>query len=113
MTYVLQLLYENAVHFAEVKFLFIITLGGVSRTLALISLYSPPDEHLLALSHTTLVVCRYQGEQVLVVIDVKLILSVVAMIPFPFIVGGHGDQHFMVEKIGLDVIEAVDYEDIE
>ena len=38
------------------------------------------------------------------VIDVRLILSVVAMVPFPFLVDGHKDQYFMIEKIGLDVI---------
>lgn len=35
------------------------------------------------------------------------------MIPFPFLVGGRGDQHFMVEKIGLDVIETIDYNENE
>ena len=40
------------------------------------------------------------------VIDVRSILSVVAMIPFPFCLDGYNNQYFMVEKIGLDVIEA-------
>lgn len=47
------------------------------------------------------------------VINVKLILSIVAMIPFPFLLDGRGDQYFMVEKFGLDVIEANDLEDSE
>ena len=42
------------------------------------------------------------------VIDVKSIISVVAMVPFPFIVGGRGDQFFMIEQIGLDVVETGD-----
>ena len=41
----------------------------------------------------------------LVVINIKSILSVVTMIPFPFVVGGCPNQYFMVEQIGLDVIE--------
>jgi hypothetical protein len=87
--------------------------GDKSRALALVALYSPPDEYLLRLSTDTLVVCRYQGEGALIVIDAKSILSVVAMVPFPFIVGGHGDQFFMIEKIGLDVIETDTFDDNE
>jgi len=52
------------------------------------------------------VVCRYQGEEVLRVIDVKSILSVVAMVPFDFLIDNYGDQYFMIEKVGLDVVEA-------
>lgn len=72
---------------------------------ALVLFYSPPEEYFLQLSHGTLVVCRYQTENVLQVIDIRSILSVVAMIPFPFTVNGHSDYYYMVEKIGLDVID--------
>ena len=41
----------------------------------------------------------------MVVIDIKSILSVVAMVPFPFIVGGRSRQYFMIEQIGLDIVE--------
>ena len=27
------------------------------------------------------------------------------MVPFPFVVGGRGNQYFMIEQIGLDVTE--------
>ena len=80
------------------------------RGLALVSLYSPPNEHMAAVSHNSLVVCVYNGEEVLLVIDVKAILSVVAMIPFKYTIDGQGNYHFMVEKIGLDVLE-VDTQD--
>ena len=83
------------------------TVRGVSRALALVSVYSAPDQYLLEHSHTTLLVCRYRGEALLV-IDVKSILAIVAMVPFPFQVGGHINQHFVVEKIGLDVVEVDD-----
>ena len=49
--------------------------------------------------------CGYQGEACIAVINVKSILSVVAMVPFPFFVGGRRNQHFMIEQIGLDVTE--------
>lgn len=77
----------------------------------MVSLYSPPDERLFQLTHGTLIVCEYQSEQALIVINVKSILSVVAMIPFPFIAGGNENQYFTIEKIGLDVIDTEDPED--
>ena len=46
--------------------------------------------------------CGHQGDSN---INVKLILSVVAMVPFPFIIGGCNNQYFMIEQIGLDVVE--------
>ena len=75
------------------------------------SLYSPPNEYLLQKSHTTLAVCRYPDEGALVVIDAKSILSVVAMIPFNFLIDNNSDQYFMIEQVGLDVVEADDPED--
>ena len=47
------------------------------------------------------------------VVDVESILSIVAMAPFPFRVDGHGGQYFLIEKIGLDVVEADPVEDNE
>jgi len=76
-------------------------------------MYSPPSEHLLRLSENTLIVCRYRGDAALVVIDVKSILSVVAMIPFPFTIDGDGDQYFMIEHVGLDVVDVDAEEDSE
>jgi len=87
--------------------------GDALRAFALVSLYSPPDEYLLRCSYTTLVVCMYRGEGALMVVDAKSILSVVAMVPFPFLLNGRGDQYFMIEKVGLDVIEADNLEDDE
>ena len=43
----------------------------------------------------------------------RSILSVVAMIPIPLLLDGYNNQYFMVEKIGLDVIEADVLEDDE
>jgi hypothetical protein len=68
-------------------------------------LYSPPDEYLLRLTHDTLYVCGHPGEDAVVVIDIKSIVSVIAMVPFPFVVGGRSNQYFMIEQIGLDIVE--------
>ena len=87
--------------------------GDESRAFALVSLYAPPNEHLLQITCDTLAVCMHQGEAGLVVIEADSILSVVAMPPFPFIIDGRGDQYFTIEQFGLDVMEADDLEDNE
>lgn len=101
----LQILHQDATYIGEVRYYFIRIIGGELQAFALISLYSPPNEYLLTSTQSTLAVSRYCGERALMVIDAKSILSVVAMIPFPFLVDGHGEQFFMVEQIGLDVLE--------
>ena len=61
------------------------TFGDTSEALAVVSLYSPPNEHLLRLTYDTLCVCEHQGEDAtVIVVSVTSILSVVAMVPFPF-----------------------------
>lgn len=45
------------------------------------------------------------------VIDVKSIISVVAMVPFPYTINGCDNYYFMVEKVGLDVAEVESHED--
>ena len=76
-------------------------------------MYSPPSEYLLRYSCDTLIVCRYQGDTELVVINAKSILSVVAMIPFRYTLDGLDNYYFMIEKIGLDVVEVATQEDEE
>ena len=41
----------------------------------------------------------------MVVIDVKRILSVVAMVPLQCAINGLDDYYFVIEKIGLDVVD--------
>jgi len=108
-----QISRHGVIYFAEVHFYFIKTFGDEQRAFALVSPYSPPNEYILQSTYDTLVVCRYQGGGALTVIDVKSILSVVAMVRFPFLIDGHGNQYFMIEKMGLDVIEADVLEDDE
>ena len=49
-----------------------------------------------------LIVCRYQGEEALVVIDVKCILSVVAMVPLQRAINGLNDYYFVIENVELE-----------
>ncbi|KIY48972.1 hypothetical protein FISHEDRAFT_21250, partial [Fistulina hepatica ATCC 64428] len=59
--------------------------------LAMVSVYSPPDQELWKLSHETLWCCEYRGQEALKVVPVSLIQSVVGMVPFPHI-DEHGQQ---------------------
>jgi hypothetical protein len=47
--------------------------------------------------------CVYEGDAYLQVIDIKSILSVVAMVPHHPIAEDPLDRYFVVEKPGLDV----------
>lgn len=95
------------------NFFFTKTFGEETRAFALVSLYSPPNNYLLDQTYNTLVVCRYQGETSLVVVDVRSILAVVAMVPFRYALNGLDNYHFMIEQIGLDVVEVDAQEDEE
>ena len=101
------------IDFAEVKFYFTVAFGDEMRAFALVFFYSPANEHLFRHSNSTLVVCRYYGDAALEVIDVKSIVSVVAMIPFPFTIDEYNDNYFVIEQVGLDVVDEEDVEEID
>ena len=73
--------------------------------LALVSLFSKPDEHLKTLSVNTLWSCEYQGNDTLKFIDVMTIQAVIAMVPHKPKIPGlpPSECFFLVEKPGLDV----------
>ena len=79
----------------------------------MVSMYSVADPILLSDSHDTLSVCQHGNEHGLQVIDVKKILSLIAMVPFPLTPGEeadpvikakYADSFYMVEKPFLDFI---------
>jgi hypothetical protein len=72
---------------------------------AVISLFSLPDNELLELSSHVVASCTYYGDDDIRVIDIKSITDVVAMVPHrPRLPSGVvEDRFFMVEKPGLDV----------
>lgn len=59
--------------------------------------------HLFEFSYHTLLSCTNAGDACLQVIDVKSILSVVAMVPHLPFPGDTSERYFVVEKPGLDV----------
>jgi hypothetical protein len=79
-----------------------------TKAFAVVSTFSDPDNELLEGSFQALHVCGYQGNQALQVIQVDVIHSVVAMIPFnpppeSDSTSHIGQRHFMAEKFGLDM----------
>lgn len=76
----------------------------VWNDVAVVSMFSLPDQELLDLSCHTVSSCRHDEDDVRV-IDLKSILSVVGMVPHrPTLPSGvTEDRFFMVEKPGLDI----------
>ena len=82
------------------------------HTLAIVLLYTMPDPGMLQQSYNTLVVCKYQGDAALKVIDAQSVLSVVVMPPLPLTatevscnVDGKYDNLFYVgNKPGLETM---------
>lgn len=64
--------------------------GETVHSLALVSIFSPPDHNLLELSSHAAYICHRGGIDTLAVLDVKSITAVVAMIP-DFQVTADGD----------------------
>jgi len=80
------------------------------QPVALISLYSTPDPDLLKTSSDTLLVCKYRGDDSLVLVEAQAIKAIVAMIPFmekPEDGGTryHNGRFFVVEKPGQSLAE--------
>jgi hypothetical protein len=96
--------------YGEIQFFFQATINDSTKTLALVSNYSPPNLDLLRQSYKTLWTCHYQGAEDIRVIDVKNIHSVVAVVPFPF----NQQKFFICEKIGLEVttLGGIEEEDV-
>lgn len=112
---------DDEVRIAEVRFFVqintardsVLSADGRDLGLALVSLFSKPDESLLSLSMKTLWSCEYQGDNSLRFINVKNIQAVVAMIPHRVEIPGllSSERFFLVEKPGLDVAMMTGVED--
>jgi hypothetical protein len=95
-----QLCIDDQVEFGEVQYFFRLEDG---LSLAMVSVYSPPDPALLEESYGTVWSCTYAGSDSLRVLPVSFIKAVVAVVPFDHGVGRRSTRHFVVEKPGLDV----------
>lgn len=76
----------------------------VWKDIAMIMIFSLPDNDLLDLFYHTVSSCRHEEDNICV-IDIKSILGVVGMVPHkPTLLSGvTEDRYFMVEKLGLDI----------
>ena len=103
--------YNNEERFGEVYFFYRIHLEeGEWRPVALISLYSTPDPDILETTSGVLVVCRYQGDDSLVLVEAQAIKSLIAMFPFlEKAEGGRARRHegrfYVGEMPGLTLAE--------
>jgi hypothetical protein len=81
--FTLQFTTNGAPNIADIEYFFRLRFGDVVHSLALVSMFSPPDEELLEESHRAAYICHYAtgGEAALKVVDVKSITSVVSMVP--------------------------------
>jgi hypothetical protein len=108
---ILQVVYNDEERFGEVYFFYRISVEGDQwRPVALISLYSAPDPALLRISSDTLIVCRYHGDDSLVLVEAQAIKSVVAMVPFIEKAEGgrprrHDGRFYLAEQPGLSLAE--------
>ena len=78
--------------------------GDLQHTLAAVKLFAPPNPDLLRDSFETLWVCRFPGDEGIVVVDARCITDVVGMVPFrrPGEAGNTAAEEFIaVEKITL------------
>ncbi|KAK7020791.1 hypothetical protein R3P38DRAFT_2781427 [Favolaschia claudopus] len=86
-------------HFmVKYSFFFQASVNGDEKTLALISVYSPPNAALLEKSFQTVAECNYFGDDNLQVISILQIEAGVGMIP----VDDTG-KYFVAEKLGLEL----------
>jgi hypothetical protein len=104
---------DGQFRFAEICYFFRLKFGEDIHTLAVASVFSQPDHELLKRSHQTTYVCCYQGDDALITINIKDICSLVSMVP-DYKISDNGlsvvipaSEHFLVEKIGMDVSASV------
>ncbi|KDQ57311.1 hypothetical protein JAAARDRAFT_178964 [Jaapia argillacea MUCL 33604] len=103
-----KIFYNGHYEFGEVQFFFRAQVQGKVVVLAVLSLFSRPDENVLQSSYNTVWLCKYQGDTALVVIEVTSILSVVGMVAQKQMLeygveGPCAVDYFVVEQSGLEV----------
>lgn len=98
-------MYNTRLRYGEVLYFFQHKIGNNVHTLAVVSLYGLENALLLAESSGTVWACQAQGDDTLVVIDVKTILTCIAMVPHTFVIPNTDPlQLFLaMDKIGAEI----------
>ncbi|CDO70170.1 hypothetical protein BN946_scf185009.g21 [Trametes cinnabarina] len=99
--------------FAEIQYFFRLTIPHMRViNLAMISVFTPPDDTIRRETNYVLLACGYQGTASREVVDIKDITSVVAMVPLPKRAEEaahpraeelYAARFFVIEKLGLDM----------
>lgn len=66
---------------AEVEYFFRLWFGDTVHSLALVSVFSPPDQEILKILNHAAYICHHGGTDALTVVEVKAISAVVSMVP--------------------------------
>lgn len=100
------MLFHDDVRFGEVQFYFQMEFndqlinGNPVHSLALIRMYTRPDEDLFQRSSTALSVCHLEDDK-FTVVPLTQVKGVVGMVPFnPPRARRDGNEYFIVEKMG-------------
>jgi len=91
--------------YAEVLYFFIVQKSDIQHTLAAVKMFTLPDPCLLKELHGMFHVCRFLGDEGVVVVDIKNLTDIIGMVPFSQPLQEKGDSNegkfFLVEKISL------------
>jgi hypothetical protein len=66
---------------AEVEYFFRLQFSDTAYSLALVSVFSPPDQEILELSNHAAYICQRGGTDTLTVVEAKAISAVMSMVP--------------------------------
>ncbi|KAL0565973.1 hypothetical protein V5O48_016040 [Marasmius crinis-equi] len=107
---------EGTTQYGEVQYFFALRFGDECYPLAMVSIFSNPDQDLLEKSYGTVHMCYYQGQDALQVIGVKKIKALVAMVP-DFQISGdkviaEDNKFFLVKKPSLQGQEFFGLDDL-
>ncbi|ETW85806.1 hypothetical protein HETIRDRAFT_43206, partial [Heterobasidion irregulare TC 32-1] len=100
-----KFMFDARLRYREVLYFFRHKVNNYIHTLAVISLYSLENAFLLSELSGTVWACQAQGDNTLIVINVKTILTCVAMIPHMFSIPDANSLqlYLAMDKLGIDI----------
>ena len=96
------------IQIGKVQFYFWSNHTGEEHTYVLVSLWTLLDLEKLKESFDTVYSCVYTDQTYLHVIDMKMITSIVAMVPMTWCDGDCSSHFFLLEKPGLEITQLGD-----
>ena len=101
----MQFMFDARIRYREVHYFFQHKVNNYTHTLAVISLYSLENAFLLSESSGTVWACQAQGDNTLIAINVKTILTCVTMVPHTFSIPDTNplQLYLTMDKLGADI----------